>query len=60
MHGKTTLQKKLQMQQSANYRAAYKTRNYIEIGSWRFQENDEGDLVIINLETQKTITLVKK
>lgn len=60
MNGKQTLQKKFQSQHSASHRATYKTRNYIEIGSWRFQENDDGDLIIINLETQKIVTLIKK
>lgn len=61
MHGKTTIQKKLQMQQSATHKAKYpNSRTYLEIGSWRFEENSDGDLVIINLETEKTVILIRK
>lgn len=60
MHTKPTIQKRLQMQQSATHKAKYLTRDYMEIGQWRFQENEDGDLVIINLETQKTVILIKK
>lgn len=60
MHSKPTIQKRLQMQQSATHRAKYATRDYLEIGSWRFEESPEGDLIIKNLETQQTVTLIKK
>lgn len=60
MNGKQTLQKKLQSQQTASHRATYITRDYVEIGSWRFEENEDGDLVIVNIRTQKTVTLIKK
>lgn len=60
MNGKPSLQKTIRAQHAASHRASYKTRNYMEIGNWRFEENSEGDLVIINLETQKIVTLIKK
>lgn len=60
MHGRPTFRKTLQSHQRAANQATYKKRDYVDIGSWRLQENSDGDLVILNTETQKIITLIKK
>lgn len=60
MHGKQTLQKKLQSQQRASHRALYRSKDYLEIGSWRFEENADGDLTIKNLDTEQFIILIRK
>lgn len=33
---------------------------YTQVGDWRFQENEDGDLVIMNIETDQKIILVKR
>lgn len=60
MHGKPSLRRTLQSRQRAANKAAYKKRSYVDIGSWRLQENSDGDLVIMNNETQKTIIFYKE
>lgn len=60
MNGKQSLQKTLRKQQRANHRTAFKKISYMEVGNWRFQENDAGDLVVINLETQQNVILFRK
>jgi hypothetical protein len=60
VHGKQTIQKTLRNQQKAAHRASYKKRNYLEIGSWRFEENESGDLVITNLESGSSTILLRK
>lgn len=61
MHGKPTLRKTLQQtRRSAEAKPLKPSNSYIEIGSWRFQENEDGDLVVINLETQQTVILFRR
>lgn len=60
MHGKQSFKKTLYNQRRASYRAPNNGFNYIKIGSWRIQENENGDLVVINTETEKTVKLIQK
>lgn len=60
MHGKSTFKKSLQRAQRAEVKGSYNSKQYMEIGSWRFEETSDGDLVIINIETKKTVILVNR
>ena len=60
MHGKPTFQKSLRRVQRAEAKIANRSKSYLEIGSWRFQENNDGDLIVFHLESGKTVILVSK
>ena len=60
MHGRSGIKKTLYNQQRALSKTPNTGNTYIKIGSWRFQENEDGDLIVINTETQKTVKLIKK
>lgn len=59
MNGKPTFQKSLQRIRRSQ--ATNKTsKTSMIIGNWRFGENEDGDLVVTNLETQETTTIARK
>lgn len=61
MHGKQTLRKTIQQtKRSAQAKPLKPSSSYMEIGSWRFQENEDGDLIVMNLETQQNVILFRR
>lgn len=61
MHGKNSFQKSMRKVRSAQSKSSNpRTGSYLEIGSWRFEEDEDGNLVIINTETKNIVTLVNK
>lgn len=60
MNSKPTLRKTIQKGQSPSDRGSHLPKSYIDVGSWRFQENEEGDLIITHSETGQEITLILK
>lgn len=60
MFGKQSLQKTIRYQQRVGHQTRYQKRSYLEIGSWRFEENIDGDLVVSNIETQQNVILFRR
>lgn len=61
MNGKASFQKSMRKVRSAQSKPSNpRTGSYLEIGSWRFEEDEDGNLVIINTETNNVVTLVNK
>lgn len=61
MHGKTTFKKTMRAAKRTTGTPYSRSHPYMEIGSWRFEENEDGDLVVWNLETdQKVILFIKE
>lgn len=60
MHSNNSIHRAVRATRSAQLKSNPRTGHYMEIGSWRFEENEDGDLVIVNLETKKVVTLIQK
>lgn len=60
MHGKENLQRAVHRDKRAQSRTKTQKKSYLEIGNWRFEENEDGDLIVTNLETQTTTILIEK
>lgn len=61
MNGKNSFKKSLRIIKSAQSKSGNPyVGSYMQVGNWRFEENDEGDLVVRNLETLKIVVLVEK
>lgn len=61
MNGKSSFQKSMRKVKSAQSKSGNpRIGSYLEIGSWRLEEDEEGNLVIINTETKNVVTLVNK
>ena len=60
MDGKPSFQKSMRKIRSSQVKTNHRVVDYLEIGSWRFQENEDGDLVIINIETGETTVFMEK
>lgn len=60
MHGKPSIQKTMRGVRHAGVKKSGRNGSYMEVGSWRFEENEDGDLVIINVETRNTVILIQK
>lgn len=60
MNGKPSVGKKMRQARRASVKKNHRSGNYLEVGSWRFEENENGDLVIINVETNQETIFLKK
>ncbi len=60
MNGKPTFQKAMQRANRAQYLGAHKSKAYLEVGSWKFEENEDGDLVVSNIETEKSVIISRR
>lgn len=61
MNGKDTFQKSLQrIRRSQATNTKTPSRSLMQVGNWRFEENEDGDLVVTNLETQETTIIARK
>lgn len=60
MDGKSTARKRMRQVHRSSVKKNHRSGNYLEVGSWRFEENENGDLVIINIETNQLTIFLKK
>ena len=60
MNGRPSARKNLRQVRRASVKKNHRSGNYLDIGSWRFEENENGDLVIINTETNQETIFLKK
>lgn len=61
MNGKASMQKSMRRLRSNQSKSGNpRIGSYIQIGNWRFEENEEGDLVIMNLETSQIDVWVRR
>lgn len=60
MDGKPTARKRMRQIHRSSVKKNHRTGTYLEVGSWRFQENENGDLVIINIETNQEVVFLTK
>lgn len=58
MNGRPTFSKSLHRMNRAQSRAGRGIRS-LKVGSWRFEENEDGDLVIINMVTEEVTILLR-
>lgn len=61
MHGKNSLKKTIrQARRPKIISESKRSKSYLEVGSWRFEENDLGDLIVKNMETEQTVIIIRK
>lgn len=60
MNGKPSARKRARQVHRSTTKKNHRTGDYLEIGSWRFEEDENGDLVIMNLETGSVTIFLKK
>jgi hypothetical protein len=60
MHGKNTFKKTLQRSRRVDSKNHNRTSSYLKLGSWRFEEDENGDLAIYNVETNQSVILIRR